>query len=1015
MASLSYLTGRQRRIVLSGTVTGKCAYHYQPEIIEDFVVIEQNVYDYDFYWSAQLYWRDPFNIASIRITPGIGKQVGYLLEVANGFGGSASQDTRANPGGPIYGYYDDTLTGTWSIELDVEEVLELTPMIEADSEMTDDIGWPAEPLVDEDAGFILAYTTARKDGLPATVARYYERARVGGTCTAAFSGTTARGTTVAASCSTTISSAIEIDYTAVVTGEQVGRSAPAGTALCRTEVEYHGLTIPSAYTRSGAYASVSISTPAATVKARCDSALDLPGDPPDNAGVYKRATHTLACQPPRKIRWKHLARCFVDDHPDGQTLRYQYGTDYNSETNAYDAHTRQVAANPDVAAEDQTQLFVTCGSSINDVVQSGQTWYSVGPVRAWLDSSWLSSSGEDARDWRVRFQLYPYSAMRIALAGTTNIVSGTGIVAAAAPNLPLSTPILEGYRYIRYDLTGDWNWAAPITFTIGGKTWSISGTAGTAVDKDGLIDLCNPDSGVPAALTTDERDGRYPLINQTSYWSPKDGDPDIAGQSDANKGWLFGVLDRPTQVAIGGIPTGKTLTFAAFELYATAKERYASVLESFMNDRLGWESETDHTYLQPILWLETERKHAACWPHRARIEPKTGASHSYVYWDLTTLKSFVDYQPGWTCTLRSVPAATPYLTTDASAKLLGGGLLAGNLDGYVYDPVGDDWWRNVDVPAGNDFGTEEPRDVWASYLVDQVSIYPGCTPCWIDYDATHNTPFILSSCKLLRAQAEGHRFPKEAVDRYVRLERDSDGADRGSVDLNDVDRYRTGTPWGFGNVNHKTRIVEAAGPFEGPYKAANRYRHHTSFRPATPATGTTPSYDVGWDQRHHRAFIKSGKVWYGYAKNSLSGGFTDADTGISGTACCIRVDRRSVQNRIWLEVETSGTVYLYKSDNGGGSFALAYTLGTGTAPAMCIVGGAIYSYRVDGTAVKGEIRDAAGTQLTTFTVSGVTVDAASGIAVAASQRQGGKVVIVLQCIVSGSITYYTSTDGVAFA
>jgi hypothetical protein len=76
--------------------------------------------------------------------------------------------------------------------------------------------------------------------------------------------------------------------------------------------------------------------------------------------------------------------------------------------------------------------------------------------------------------------------------------------------------------------------------------------------------------------------------------------------------------------------------------------------------------------------------------------------------------------------------------------------------------------------------------------------------------------------------------------------------------------------------------------------------------------------------------------------------------------------------------------------------------------------GVRYTYWVDGTAVKGIVRDKSGANLGSSFTAIATVDSGSNIACRFEMQNGGSRRIVIQCVVSGAITEYVSQDGKTF-
>lgn len=206
---------------------------------------------------------------------------------------------------------------------------------------------------------------------------------------------------------------------------------------------------------------------------------------------------------------------------------------------------------------------------------------------------------------------------------------------------------------------------------------------------------------------------------------------------------------------------------------------------------------------------------------------------------------------------------------------------------------------------------------------------------------------------------------------------------------------------------------------ECPYTDTSCYNRHLlrntwPVRPPCLLAGGV-SYDVSLGMRHHRALILDGKAWTGYTGNNLPA-WTDTNTGLDATNLTLRLDRTSKTGAMVLLIEDAGSVYEYLSADGV-TWTLATTIATGTRPCAVIrKNGQRHIFWLDGTTIKSQIRDAANTVVkATFTPSGIGTVDDYDFDVDESFRADGSSYLVLLCVVSGSVTQYTSPDGVAFS
>jgi len=179
-----------------------------------------------------------------------------------------------------------------------------------------------------------------------------------------------------------------------------------------------------------------------------------------------------------------------------------------------------------------------------------------------------------------------------------------------------------------------------------------------------------------------------------------------------------------------------------------------------------------------------------------------------------------------------------------------------------------------------------------------------------------------------------------------------------------------------------------------------------------PDTAGCVSYDVGVDMFHARAYTSDDGLYTGLCDNTI-GAWSDTLQAITADWVAIRVDRFKGR-KFHLLTEESGSVKYYTSTDGV-TYTLSTTIATGTKPTAAVSpDGRLFVYWIDSGAVKGVIYDNSGATLkSTFTAVGTVDDA--GIDAECSVTGSGTWRIVLVCVVSGSVTQYTSTDGFTFS
>jgi hypothetical protein len=177
------------------------------------------------------------------------------------------------------------------------------------------------------------------------------------------------------------------------------------------------------------------------------------------------------------------------------------------------------------------------------------------------------------------------------------------------------------------------------------------------------------------------------------------------------------------------------------------------------------------------------------------------------------------------------------------------------------------------------------------------------------------------------------------------------------------------------------------------------------------------SYDTSDAMRHYLAYIDdNGRVWMKRADNIIPFGWNEVDTSIDATAICVRVDRRSKKQSLYLAFAQDDEIKLATSLDEGATWTMPETIAPGTFPALLISrSGTRYIYWVDGTDIKGQIRSPQNEILeATFTaISGIDED--TGIAADESYSSKGESRITLAYIDGGSATTQTSSDGKTFS
>lgn len=180
-------------------------------------------------------------------------------------------------------------------------------------------------------------------------------------------------------------------------------------------------------------------------------------------------------------------------------------------------------------------------------------------------------------------------------------------------------------------------------------------------------------------------------------------------------------------------------------------------------------------------------------------------------------------------------------------------------------------------------------------------------------------------------------------------------------------------------------------------------------------TGTAwVSYHVSASRRHAVAKgLADDSVYVGVSASGPSLDVAFADAGFDGEAGCIRW---AAGGKLYLWTVLSGAVEQRTSDDEGGIWSVATSIGSGTQVCAVVTPQRVrYIYRVDGTAITVQARDADDNLIISDTAA-----VASGVDDAPIDCDyrplgGGKFEIVLWYISGGTLTEKYSNDGITFS
>jgi hypothetical protein len=678
---------------------------------------------------------------------------------------------------------------------------------------------------------------------------------------------------------------------------------------------------------------------------------------------------------PIDYRFVANLRADADPHPGAVSWTVQTGT-----------LTHSVAVGPGGAGDFQTR-YGLCKAE--DTTVGGASEH--GKLRSWISSSALTAAGDDSRDWRCLWRGDSAPAMRIRQLSSLAVDGGSGASRSWTEEAPGNW---EGYARLSVTLATD-DTDAPVTITCGSnpaKTYRVAGSPTDGASVTRVVELCDP---VSPGDADDATDTRYPVR--------ADGLPHEDGPLQG----IARILSLDASA-----PGGVTVT----DYSLTAAVRTVTFLAGF----LGWEqTQSDESVgsgSYPI--IEAARGIVGrADARRSFIQPVAlrqlysdgmgGTFWVYSYPTITSTIADLIATPGIEAddSPYTPNPSNPYLSIGESgaAAYTGLGLWLGG-NGCTYSGEDPTYWVDVDI---HEYATIPMQDLADEYVVSPEVGNPF---------GSLDEPLLIRTAKFLRAPIDGAVYGKPGRDgpqdeKTVELRRVSDDTLRGDFETGPDGCYKTDLPYGVGNVDHYGMVVGRNGTVEVTLQ--NRRRQRIVFR-LHPRGGKIVAYDVSPSMRHARVYLKDGVLWTGRASNTLAA-WDDVELGIEGESVALALDKTSPRQEWVVLTETVGEIRFYASGTDGRTLTLAETIATGRTPDVYIGPNRLrYLYWIEDGAVKGQIRDASNTvRRATFTaVSGVDEE---GVSVSASSVRGSKFRLVMLVSVGGTITQYTSLDGVAWS
>ncbi len=749
---------------------------------------------------------------------------------------------------------------------------------------------------------------AQGDGTPAQGRQYYLTFKVGGT----YSCSISTGT-VTLSHSYTIPSAGSVGF---LINPQVYCAASGGDSnVTSVGIEYTIGSLPAeailtTYHEVGttAYGTMTVDGTGGSISAEVAS--------------QGQCQITAYVNPPIKLNLAGRLRCWGLPYPGTATVTW---------TNAYSS-TNTLTPISGGFADTVTQNEWSCSGWYQSDLIGTHTSYPTVSLEQWqAPSIWLSNlgggsgSGDDTHDWRMQFSGYQWPAVSLTRANITEIdtcsaltnwsagshttlaLSGgvqatvTGGTGSLTLGVPHAKRVWEAYRYLRVTCSfsasaysgsttynaGDccssggvvyqavatttghappnatyWSVLTSLPVTVGaGSSWmmNVPQTSGQIE-----LDLC---CGTNDLATIGLIQSRMPIAYPGGF--PINYDP--IDQYDF--GWGVNYSDS---VSFSAIPNGCIVTITDVALASSTggdKQSAITLLENFLNFVTGWTSPTDHTTVQPFLFIESDDRVIDI-PALSLVTPTSGSSPpTYTWYSIAQLVTILSYFPGLTASTLPDPTDT-YHGSGLLGLLLGG-------NGATVNWTTHEWtdWVDVGLPQ-----TALPaQDLW-----DEIQVYPGAGECWSQAGA-FGVPTPLMVSKSIRGQCDGLIFDTAGNPLSSALvkayETASTSTLEGSGTSNSIGAYYTGSTWLFGNVDSTADLNLAPIPHAYHHGVVqNRQRFRTSFRNTRPTTKSL-GYDVSNSCRHVRTYASSGSGDIGMrtAGNVLPQTWSDTDTGLAGS------------------------------------------------------------------------------------------------------------------------------------
>lgn len=396
------------------------------------------------------------------------------------------------------------------------------------------------------------------------------------------------------------------------------------------------------------------------------------------------------------------------------------------------------------------------------------------------DTGSLLHFGEDPRLWRCLQRGFYRDGATVQQASDLTFSTGSDVASGPASTIRRSFSdysgafagkSLNGYRFLRFALTAD-HADEPARITIGSKYWDVTVQTSGNVD----IDLCSPTN---ASVNTDSTDTKWP---EPSEW-----------------GQLSGV-NHCSEIVIDHLASGRTYTLGNITLHRASTVKL-QMLPEFQNWILRETpvtvgAVTSTTSVRRYMLGDTDGKQSLELEDVGKTELSSGST-SYGAVSIAQMVNALTAAPGypsdgWSATDHAVApggcAGDPqdlecYLNSDRDLMYLAGG-------GATHDDTAWSYWQNKDLTSALDMPMQmlfDSVEDWYGGIGD-VFGFGGLT------DALE-----MRAAVFLRGKSWGTVVGNDLAPipgSTVELQLHSDHSAAGSGTTDTQGRYETGTPFG---------------------------------------------------------------------------------------------------------------------------------------------------------------------------------------------------------------------------